>query len=114
MTQAPSDFEDPGQSVERTLLSWRRTALLIGVASVLSARLLADAVGPVIFAVGLLGVALAIAAHGNASARYRQSQIPVGSGHRVAIASPRRLATMSAAVVTLAVLALALVVTLQP
>lgn len=108
------DAEDLGAVGERTLLAWRRTALLLGVASVLGARLLAETMGPWVFAVGLLGVGLALVAHGNASARYRQARIPIASGSSLIAAPSRRLVAMTAAVVVVGALALALIVHISP
>lgn len=104
---------DPGAVAERTLLAWRRTALLIGVSSVLGARLLADAFGPAVFALAILGLALSVAAHGYASARYSQGRIPTAGQSLVTAASGRGLAALSAAVVVLALIALLTVMTLN-
>lgn len=104
-SESDSAVHDPGAAAERTLLAWRRTALLLGVASVVGARVLADSVGPAAFAVGLLGVALAVAAHGHASARYRQGRTHTGSGDGVVVASTRRLGAMSLATAMVALIA---------
>lgn len=100
---------DHGGAPERTVLSWRRTALAIGVGSVLGARLLADTMGPAVFAVGLLGLAFAIAAHGGASAAYRRAARPNVAASDQVIASTTRLAGMTLSALVLAILATAYV-----
>lgn len=109
-----TDADDPTAVGERTLLASRRTALLLGVASVLGARLLAEAVGPWVFAVGLFGVGLALVAHGHASARYRQARILIASGGSLIAATSRRLVAMTAAVFVVGALALVLVAHISP
>lgn len=56
---------DPGLQPERTELAWRRTALAIGVGSLLALRILpamapAPEFGPVWLAPGVLGLAFAV------------------------------------------------------
>ena len=109
-----TDAEDPGAVAERTLLAWRRTSLLLGAASVLGARLLAESTGAWVFAVGLLGVGLALISHGTASVRYRQATIPIASGSPLVAAPTPRLIAMTAAVIVVGVLALAVIVMMSP
>jgi hypothetical protein len=107
------DAFDAGAVAGRTLFAWRRTALLIGVTSVLGARMLADRFGPAVFALALLGLALSLAAHGYASARYRSSAEPTAKGDPAMVSSGRGLGALSAAVVVLALIALMVVVTIN-
>jgi len=59
VTTAPLD-DDPDDQYERTLLSWRRTALSLVAAGVLVAHLTARSIGPVALVVTLTGTAAVI------------------------------------------------------
>lgn len=74
---APRVDPQTALSNERTLLSWIRTslalvatgaALQVALGAVVAARLLSEAFGPSVIVVGLVGVGIAIIAHGCASA----------------------------------------------
>lgn len=63
---------DPGLQPERTELAWRRTALSIGVGSLIAARILPLALGEVAWAaIGLAGVVFAVFLWFGARRRYR-------------------------------------------
>lgn len=62
---------DPGLQPERTELAWRRTALSIGVGSIVAARILPDVLGSIVWALpGVLGMAFAIVMWSLARRRY--------------------------------------------
>ena len=66
---------DPGLQPERTELAWRRTALAIGVGSLLALRVLpaiapSPALGPVWLAPGILGLVFAVGLWVRAQARH--------------------------------------------
>lgn len=87
--------------------------MLIAVTSVLGARLLADTFGPAVFALAIVGIALSVAAHGYASARYHQAGIPTSGDAPVTAATARGLGALSAAVVVLAATGLLVVMTIN-
>ncbi|WP_347975778.1 DUF202 domain-containing protein [Microbacterium sp. ProA8] len=67
---------DPGLQPERTELAWRRTALAIGVGSLLALRVLpsiatAPAAQQLLLAPGIAGVAFAVLLWAGARARHR-------------------------------------------
>ncbi|WP_349427287.1 DUF202 domain-containing protein [Microbacterium sp. LWS13-1.2] len=66
---------DPGLQPERTELAWRRTALAIGVGSLLALRVLpafapTPALQPVLLAPGILGLVFAVLLWARARARH--------------------------------------------
>lgn len=68
---------DPGLQPERTELAWRRTALAIGVASLLALRILPATAArpefaPLLLAPGILGLAFAVVFWTRADARHRR------------------------------------------
>ncbi|WP_127473706.1 DUF202 domain-containing protein [Microbacterium sulfonylureivorans] len=70
MSAAESLF-DPGIQPERTELAWRRTALAIGVGSLLTIRVLPEVMGSALWILpGLLGTAFAVWLWVRAHARY--------------------------------------------
>ena len=60
MSGADAPF-DPGLQPERTSLSWQRTTLALGVAFLVTARLLAHESSPLALAIGGVGIAITIA-----------------------------------------------------
>ncbi|WP_084038825.1 DUF202 domain-containing protein [Demequina sp. NBRC 110053] len=64
---------DHGLQPERTLLSWRRTALAIAAGGAAGARVFADSLGPVSWVVGLAVVAVALGAYVAANRAYRRA-----------------------------------------
>lgn len=69
----------PGLQPERTLLAWRRTALSLGLAGVVAARLTLDSYGPAAVTLGVAGLLLAAAAYLAAARRYRRAGAPTGA-----------------------------------
>jgi len=68
---------DPGLQPERTELAWRRTALAIGVASLLALRILPATVpdphlAPLLLAPGILGLGFAVLLWARANIRHRR------------------------------------------
>lgn len=61
---------------ESLLLSWRRTALEVGIVSVVAARYLGNHASPWFALLGFGGVALALALHATASRAYRDVDTP--------------------------------------
>lgn len=64
---------DPGLQLERTSLSWTRTALAIAVAGALAMRITVTHLGMVSVFLGLTGIALALTAACIAGSRYRRA-----------------------------------------
>jgi uncharacterized membrane protein YidH (DUF202 family) len=93
----------------QTVLAWRRTALQVGIAAVVAARLLSQSVGPAVILAALIGVAVAIAVHASASAAYAQGTT-AGGGHvsergKVRIAHAQVRLTLVAAVAVVVAIA---------
>jgi uncharacterized membrane protein YidH (DUF202 family) len=65
---------------ERTLLAWQRTALSLGLASAASIKVLAAHGGPVVLALGVVGMALAAATYLAANHRYRRARATLVAG----------------------------------
>ncbi|WP_210480150.1 DUF202 domain-containing protein [Naasia sp. SYSU D00948] len=63
---------DAGLQPERTLLAWRRTALALGVGSVVGARLALPVLGAAAVGIGVAGAASALVAYVLAARRYRR------------------------------------------
>jgi hypothetical protein len=61
-------------AAQLALLSWRRTALEVGVVSVVAARVFATEASLWAVALGLAGVALALAVHASASKAFREGE----------------------------------------
>lgn len=55
------------------LLAWRRTALRLGVLSVVAARFLADSAGVAAVALGAAGIAVAVTVHASSNRAYRRA-----------------------------------------
>lgn len=103
---------DPGLQPERTELAWRRSALAVGVGSLVALRLLPESLGSAWWTlVGLLGLGVAVALWIYARARYNKvndSLAPDGTWHPL----PDALALMilTSLVVAFGVLGAALVI----
>ena len=66
MTSAPT--QSPG--AKTVLLSWRRTALELGIVSIVAARYLGESANPWFGLLGVFGIAIAIALHAAANRVY--------------------------------------------
>lgn len=86
---------------------------MVGVASVISARVLADTMGPAVFAVGLIGIGLALSAYGPANLKYHRGRPLDAADGPSPFASERRLAFLAAATAVVAVLGVAVIVALR-
>ncbi|WP_020143357.1 DUF202 domain-containing protein [Terracoccus sp. 273MFTsu3.1] len=62
---------DPGLQAERTSLAWRRTALSVAVGSLVAMRVLPPQLGPLGYAVALLGLLWSVDIALTARRRYR-------------------------------------------
>ena len=103
---------DPGLQAERTSLAWRRTALSVAVGSLVSLRVLPPQLGPLGYAVAVLGLAWSLDLALTARRRYRDGSRLVRTGEdpdgrAVAAATLARTAVVAG---VLAVAALVLVV----
>ncbi len=76
---------DPGLQPERSALSWQRTAMAIGVGSLIYARIISPIIGMWALLAAAAGVGLAVAMMLKAHQRYRHH-------HRVLTTSSGRLA----------------------
>ena len=101
MTQVP-EHSSAAQSV---LLAWRRTALEIGIVSIVGARYLAEHLSGWIAVVGAVGVVLALTLHAAAGRVYRGG---VETERGVSV----RFGALTAFVALLGVAALGLVISL--
>ena len=82
MSEAPSD---PGLAAERTVLAWQRTALSIGLGSLVFARIEASAVGLWSWALAAAGLALATLIGVWSRRRYGHTRRTLsGGGNRLA------------------------------
>ncbi|MEN2738324.1 DUF202 domain-containing protein [Microbacterium sp. X-17] len=103
---APELF-DPGLQPERTQLSWRRTALSIGIGSLVSLRIFPEVLGSAWAMIpGVLGLIFAGWLWTEGQRRYRVFARNIENGHEVSTGGRGLLAIM---VFTLAFGALALV-----
>ena len=90
---------DRGLQLERTLLAWRRTALALGLSSLLALRFTSEQFGVVAIIVGIVGVLLAAAAYLASTRRYRRIHAGLtGSG---ALSTGGASAAFTAAIVIL-------------
>lgn len=105
-----SDLFDTGLQAERTLLSWRRTCLALGVASAGVIRFTATEFGVAGVAVGSLGVALAAGALLAAPLGYRRAHDELTS-ERPLSTSGLALALMTATLLLLGLVCMAYVIT---
>lgn len=94
---------DIGLQPERTELAWRRTALALGVGSLVSLRLLPAALGSPWWAlVGTAGIAISIAMWVFARARHREVTRRLHSGgDRVALPGAAALAALASLTVVI-------------
>lgn len=73
-TPSGDSIYDPGLQPERTLLSWRRTCLAFGVASLVGMRFTVDQLGLFGVLAGLTGAGLAVLAYVLAATGYQRAQ----------------------------------------
>lgn len=104
------DRFDAGLQPERTLLSWRRTALAIAGGGAVGARVLADHMGPLAWWVGLAVVAVALSAYVLAHRAYRRAVTEMVSGSGLAPSPGVPAAALAAASAALGLAGLAYVV----
>lgn len=97
---------DAGLQPERTLLAWRRTALALGVAAVVAARLTLAVIGIAGVLVGLLGVIAALAAYVFAARRYRSVHAGLSAGRAVLASDGSAMASAAVATGALSIVAL--------
>jgi uncharacterized membrane protein YidH (DUF202 family) len=69
----PQRIFDPGMQPERTALAWRRTALAMGVGSIVSLRVFPLALGPWALLPTAIAVVIAVVVFVFAQARYRRN-----------------------------------------
>ncbi|WGX94996.1 DUF202 domain-containing protein [Nocardioides sp. L-11A] len=81
--ESPSGARDPGLQAERTLLSWRRTSLAIGVASLVGWRLGSSARSEIVAGLGLAALATAVVVAVMAEARHATRCAPPEEMRRV-------------------------------
>jgi uncharacterized membrane protein YidH (DUF202 family) len=103
---------DPGLQAERTSLAWRRTALSVAVGSLIALRVLPPQLGPLGYALAVLGLLWSLDLALTARRRYRDASHLVRTrddldGRAVAASA---LARTALAAGVLAVVALVLVV----
>ncbi|MDR5700910.1 DUF202 domain-containing protein [Agromyces aerolatus] len=103
---------DPGLQPERTELAWRRTALALGVGSLIALRILPEVFGDPLWALGgIAGVVAATALWFGARRRYRTITAALDrDGDRAALPDGRMLAAVTVFVVLGGVTGLAIVV----
>jgi len=103
---------DPGLQPERTALAWRRTALAIGVGSLIALRVLPEALGSLVWLTpAVLGLMFAGWLWWRADRRYRvTTQVLAADGDRAALPGGALLAVLLAFVVAAGLLALGVVI----
>jgi uncharacterized membrane protein YidH (DUF202 family) len=111
--EAPRIF-DPGMQPERTALAWRRTALAMGVGSIVSLRVFPLALGPWALLPTAIAVAIAVVVFTFAHARYRRNHRALMSGREpdepVVLAGGGMVAMVALATLGFAVIAAVLLV----
>ncbi|WP_111720943.1 DUF202 domain-containing protein [Homoserinimonas sp. OAct 916] len=103
-SQAREPF-DSGLQAERTLLSWQRTALALGVGCAVAVRFTAPLFGVAAIVVGIVGVGLVVAGYLQTHHRYRRTQHALHESETLAGIRPWPLAALAAATLLLGVLA---------
>ncbi|MEV8135488.1 DUF202 domain-containing protein [Microbacterium aurantiacum] len=103
---------DPGLQPERTALAWRRTALAIGVGSLIALRVLPEALGSLVWLTpAVLGLMFAGWLWWRADRRYRATaRVLAADGDRAALPGGALLAVLLAFVVAAGLLALGVVI----
>ncbi|MEW1955464.1 DUF202 domain-containing protein [Terrabacter sp. NPDC080008] len=88
---------DPGLQPERTALAWRRTALSVTVGSLVALRVLPPELGPIGYAVSVLGLLWGLDLALAARHRYRDAarMVAAGSGATTAGVAVARTAVVS-------------------
>jgi len=76
---------DPGLQPERTLLSWRRTCLALGVAAAIAVRFAAEVLGPLVVLLGAVGIGTALAAYLVAVRRYHDAHDSLTADDRLPV-----------------------------
>ena len=106
---------DEGLQAERTALSWQRTTLAFGVATLLSARLMTNIFSTASFLVGAMGVVLMVAVFVVGHQRYRlvHNRLMQASSARVPLASAAPLAFYALAACGLGIFGLVFAVILS-
>ncbi|MER7243364.1 DUF202 domain-containing protein [Kribbella sp. NPDC000426] len=90
MTHQP--LFDAGLQPERTELAWRRTALSIATASLVSVRVLPEMLGSLLWALfGIAGVVLAICVWTAARSRYLHFNTTANDGSLAGLAAGKQL-----------------------
>lgn len=103
---------DPGLQPERTALAWRRTALAIGVGSLIALRVLPEALGSLVWLTpAVLGLMFAAWLWWRADRRYRTTaRVLAAHGDRAALPGGALPAALLAFVVAAGILALGVVI----
>lgn len=103
---------DPGLQPERTALAWRRTALAIGVGSLIALRVLPEALGSLVWLTpAVLGLMFAGWLWWHADRRYRATaRVLAADGDRAALPGGALLAVLLAFLVAAGLLALGVVI----
>lgn len=96
---------DRGLQAERTLLSWQRTALALGVSCAVAIRFTAPHFGVLAIVAGIVGVGLAVAAYVRTHHRYSHTQHALHESETLTTVRSWPLAALAASTVLLGLLA---------
>ena len=106
---AESPF-DVGLQPERTLLAWRRTALVLAVASAVGVRLAMVHLGDLAVVLGAIGILSAAGTYIGATVRYRKVHRSLVDSQTLVTVGGRSLASLALSAILLATLALVLII----